>query len=118
MILAYESEKAPGSVYILAGPKYVTIDEWVETFARAAGIIPKIRHFPYPLAKAYSFVCEKLFKLFDLEPPIFRRHVNFFIKNRGYTIDRAKEDLGYQPKIDLSEGARRTIQWYREQGLL
>ncbi len=30
------------------------------------------------------------------------------------SIEKAKEKLGYSPKIDLDEGLRRTIEWYRK----
>ena len=29
-------------------------------------------------------------------------------------VGKARELLGYEPKIDLEEGLGRTIQWYRE----
>ncbi len=31
-------------------------------------------------------------------------------------IGRAKELLGYEPKVDFREGLRRTVEWYRESG--
>jgi nucleoside-diphosphate-sugar epimerase len=30
------------------------------------------------------------------------------------SIDRAKELLGYNPKMDFEEGLKRTIQWFKE----
>jgi nucleoside-diphosphate-sugar epimerase len=36
------------------------------------------------------------------------------IKHSQADITRAKEHLGYEPKISFEEGLRRTIQWYRE----
>ena len=30
-------------------------------------------------------------------------------------IDKARRELGYAPGIDLDEGLRRTLQWYRAQ---
>lgn len=30
-------------------------------------------------------------------------------------IDNARKDLGYEPKVELDEGLRRTIEWYRQQ---
>jgi nucleoside-diphosphate-sugar epimerase len=32
-------------------------------------------------------------------------------------IDKARRILGFAPTVDLDEGLRRTIQWYREGGL-
>ncbi|MAE65815.1 MAG: hypothetical protein CMJ18_16215 [Phycisphaeraceae bacterium] len=33
------------------------------------------------------------------------------------TVDRARAELGYQPRIELEEGMRRSIQWCLDQGL-
>lgn len=36
-------------------------------------------------------------------------------KRRTLRIDKAKERMGWEPTIGLSEGLRRTVAWYREQ---
>ena len=118
MILACQSDKAAGKIYIIGGAEYLTLNEWVRIIAEAAGVDPPSARLPYYPVKAVSAVCEKLFTWFGLEPPLFRRKADFFIKNRAYKIDRAREDLGYSPKVGLEEGARRTIEWYRAEGLL
>jgi nucleoside-diphosphate-sugar epimerase len=37
---------------------------------------------------------------------------------RLLSIDRARDELGFEPKVGLDEGMRRTVRWYREQGLV
>jgi nucleoside-diphosphate-sugar epimerase len=53
-----------------------------------------------------------------IEPPLYRRRVDFFTKSRAFAIARARAELGYAPKVGLDEGIRRTLAWYREQGWL
>ena len=53
-----------------------------------------------------------------IEPPIFRRRVDFFRKDRAFDISKAKRELGYAPRVGMPEGIRRTADWYRAQGLL
>lgn len=118
MILAYQSEKAPGRVYILGGEKYLAIEEWAKIIAKEAGVELSPTHIPYTPMKALSAVTEKAFTMFGMEPPTFRRKVDFFINNRAYKIDRAAQELGYKPKVGLAEGARRTLAWYKERGLI
>ena len=43
--------------------------------------------------------------------PIDRADVELRVPN----IDKAKELLNYEPKINLKEGLLRTIEWYRNQ---
>jgi nucleoside-diphosphate-sugar epimerase len=38
--------------------------------------------------------------------------------NRGFSIAKARRELGYQPAVPFAEGMRQTIDWYRTQGLL
>jgi nucleoside-diphosphate-sugar epimerase len=34
------------------------------------------------------------------------------------SCDRARKDLGFAPKIDIVEGSRLTVEWYRAHGWL
>jgi dihydroflavonol-4-reductase len=54
----------------------------------------------------------------DRAPSARRRRVRFFRNNRAFDIDKARRMLGYEPRVDLAQGMRRTVAWYREQGLL
>ena len=54
----------------------------------------------------------------ELEPPLHRRRVDFWTKNRSFSIERARGLLGYDPKVDVDEGIARTVAWYRQAGWL
>lgn len=118
IILAYESKAAPGRVYIIGGAKYVTLSEWVDVIAKEAGVTLSRASVPrWPVMMA-AIMCETVCRPFKIEPPIFRRRVDFFVKNRAFSIERAKAELGYEPKVGLADGAKRTLAWYKERGLL
>jgi nucleoside-diphosphate-sugar epimerase len=53
-----------------------------------------------------------------IEPPLYRRRVDFYRKSRAFDISRARAELGYAPQVPLREGIRRTLEWYRRQGWL
>ncbi len=109
MILALNSKKAAGRIYILGGDRCVTLNEWAAIIAKAAGVKLSRFHIPYPLVMSVALVCEVICAPFGIEPPLYRRRVDFFIKNRAFAIDRAKEELGYNPMVNLEEGAKRTL---------
>jgi nucleoside-diphosphate-sugar epimerase len=44
--------------------------------------------------------------------------MNTFKVDRHYSIERAKKELGYQPKHGLAEGLKETADWYRANGYL
>ena len=47
-----------------------------------------------------------------IEPPLYRRRVDFFTKSRAFDITRARRELGFAPGVGLREGIRRTLAWY------
>ena len=44
--------------------------------------------------------------------------MDFWTKNRSFSIERARHLLGYEPKVDVEEGVARTAAWYRQAGWL
>lgn len=110
--------EALGQVFILAGSEYTTLNRLVALIAEVIGVLPPKWHIPVWPVYAAGAVCEWLCKPFGIEPPLYRRRVEFFEKSRAFDISKAKEQLGYEPKTDLLTGIRQTAMWYREQGFL
>ena len=65
-----------------------------------------------------GWACEILCKPFGISPPIYRRRVDFFRKDRAFKIDKAQKELGYDPSVPEIEGLKLTADWYREMGML
>ena len=114
--LCGEVPGAAGGTYILAGGEVTTLNELVARIAEAAGVPPPSVHLPVWPFWAAGAVCEALCRPLRLEPPIYRRRVDFFTKSRAFDITAARRDLGYDPKVDLQEGIARTLDWYRRAG--
>lgn len=116
--LCGEVPAAKGRTYILAGEKYTTLKELVALVADELGVAPPRIHLPvWPVWMA-GLACEIVCVPLRIEPPLYRRRVDFYTKSRAFDITRAKTELGYAPQVDLRTGIRRTIAWYREQGWL
>jgi nucleoside-diphosphate-sugar epimerase len=109
---------AAGRTYLLAGPRYTTLNELVALVARAVGGTPPRIHWPvWPFWTA-GLLCELVCVPLRIEPPLYRRRVDFYTKSRAFDTTRARTELGYAPQVDLEEGLRRTADWYRAEGLL
>jgi len=118
ILLIGETPGIEGEIFTLAGEKYMTLNEWIQTLADVLGTNISQRHYPvWPLWMAGA-LCEFICKPFHVDPPIYRRRVDFFIKDRAFDISKAKRELGYRPRVDLKTGLRRTADWYGKQGLL
>src|SRR3954451_20279968 len=44
--------------------------------------------------------------------------IDYLAKRGGYSIDKARRVLGYEPKVELEEGMRRCEEWLRSEGLI
>jgi dihydroflavonol-4-reductase len=104
--------------YILAGPEYTTLNELVALIAAELKVSPPTWHLPVWPAWLAGAVCEAVCVPLGIEPPIFRRRVDFYRKSRAFDTTRARRELGYNPTVDLRTGIHRTAEWYRSQGLL
>jgi dihydroflavonol-4-reductase len=116
--LCGESPAAVGRTYILAGPEVTPLNELVRLIAGVAGVRPPRTRLPvWPVWLAGAF-CEAVCAPFGIEPPLYRRRVDFFTKSRAFDSSRARAEIGYAPRVGLKEGIGRTLQWYRSAGWL
>ena len=116
--LCGEVPAAAGRTYILAGGEVTTLDELSALIAEETRVPrPRLRLPVWPFWIAGA-ACEALCAPFGIEPPIYRRRVDFFTKSRAFDISRARTELGYAPQVTLREGIRRTLEWYRREGWL
>jgi nucleoside-diphosphate-sugar epimerase len=109
---------AANRTFILAGGEVTTLNALVALVADVAGVPVPTRHLPvWPFWTAGA-VCEAICGPLGIEPPIFRRRVDFFTKSRAFDITRARTEMGFAPRVGLREGIRRTLDWYRTEGWL
>ncbi|RMF65663.1 MAG: NAD-dependent epimerase/dehydratase family protein [Calditrichaeota bacterium] len=116
IILAGQKKEAVGNIYTIGGEEYMTLKELVELIADVLGKpVPRKR---VPLKPVYfaAAACEMICRPLGLEPPLYRRRLDFFTKDRAFDISKAKKELGYAPRVPLKEGLARTAKWYKEQG--
>ncbi len=118
MVQAIEHPAAIGKTMIVAGNRYVSLIELVTLVAAAMNVNPPRWQLPlWPLTTAAT-VCERVCRPLSIEPPLHRRRAAFFTKNRAFSIDRARREIGYEPLVDLLTGLRRTASWYANCKLL
>ena len=117
--LVAEPPIAKGRVYLGGDEEPVTLNDLVRSVGQALGTRVRIIRFPsYQAAWYGAGMIETVSKTFGIRPPVFRRRLSWFKTNRAFRIDRAKRELGYQPRVGLREGLARTAHWYRTEGYL
>ncbi len=117
-LLALDRPEAAGETFIIAGPRAISQDDLAREVAQATGGSVWPFHIPaWPIQRLGDLV-EAICIPFGIEPPIHRRRVDFWVKNRSFSIEKARRLLGYDPQVDVTEGIRRTALWYRDHGWL
>jgi 2-alkyl-3-oxoalkanoate reductase len=116
-IIAAESPKAVRRAYNLTTEGEVTQREFVDAITDILGL-PRIhKHISYTLAFYLGLFSELVGKaIFLKRPPYLTRYVVALIgRPTLYSIQRARAELGWQPRTHPMDGLRRTVEWFEAQ---
>ncbi len=113
-----ERDAAVGESLIVAGPEVCTLRELIELVRRTVGSPRAGRTLPLAPMLALAAVVEDLCTVLHLDPPIYRRRMDFFWSDSAFDTSRARRVLGWAPEVPLAEGIRRTFEDYRRTGLM
>jgi dihydroflavonol-4-reductase len=118
IILCGEHPNAVGERFILCSNEYDTLKALTATIARQLNVKEPNLSLPVAPLMLAAKVCEALCKPLGIDPPLHTRRVEFFVKSRAFDNSKARQLLGYEPKIGTEEGVKRTIAWYEDNDLL
>jgi dihydroflavonol-4-reductase len=117
ILLALERGR-PGQVYIIGGERPVTKRELVFTIADALGVRRPRLSVPRWLAAPTAGIFELAGRALSFEPILTRSRVMMMADDFGYSIAKARQELGYEPRTALHEGIAVTVRHYVEAGWL
>jgi nucleoside-diphosphate-sugar epimerase len=96
---------ARGRAYNAAEDSQVTWRQYFEDLSRLAGTSPP-KTVPALVARLGAVLGESLYRLVGARrrPPLTREALNLVGSHHRLPIDRAREELGYRPRISYAEG--------------
>ena len=115
---ACEREEALGQGLIIAGPRACTLRELLNEVVRATGSKRYGVRLPLAPMLGLAAVVEDACAALKVDPPIYRRRMDFFHSDSEFDTSRARRVLDWEPRVDLREGIRRTLEDYRKSGAL
>ena len=115
---ACEREEALGEALIVAGPRSCTLRELIALVQEATGSRRYGIRLPLAPMLATAAVVEDVCQALGLDPPIYRRRMDFFWSDSEFDTSRGRRVLDWAPAVDLPEGIRRTAEAYRRSGAL
>lgn len=116
--LAAEKDAVNNEVFIVAGERAVPMQYLFETIARYFNVTPPAFKIPALPVQVVGTCVELLCKPLGIEPPIYRRRVDFFTKTRWFNWEKAKRLLGYQPKHSFEDEVALIGKAYAQAGML
>jgi nucleoside-diphosphate-sugar epimerase len=117
LLLALDSPQATGKIYNICNDQPLTQKEYLSIIAQEIGVAPPRFHVPYYPLYAAAYAAERIAVLSnDRILPFLTRHgVKLYGANNLVSIDKARRELGYSPRVPVSEAVRYACAWYLHQ---
>ncbi len=118
-IRAANHPEAKGQAYNLSSEGEISQSDFLDLLADELGR-PRIQgHVSYRFAFWGGFFSEAIGRLIRLRrPPHLTRYAVALIgRSTRFSIAKAREQLGWQPRVGIREGIRRTLEWYEDERL-
>jgi dihydroflavonol-4-reductase len=109
---------AGGEAFIAGNRDPIPMTDMVAVIGRALGRRVRIVRVPAAPVLALAGLCEAVCRPFGIEPPLHRRRVAFYTKDRAFDTRKLRDRLGYQCRYSNEEGLTTTARWYAEHGWL
>jgi nucleoside-diphosphate-sugar epimerase len=118
-LIAATKKEALGEVFIaVSDDKPISIIEMGKMIGKQMG--KRIWTIRLPLWPFYlsADISSAIFPRLGLRPPIYRRRVDFYTKDRKFDNRKVHKLLGYTPKKCNEAGFAETVRWYQDKGLI
>lgn len=109
-----------GEIYNVTDGELVSKRDFISAVAINAGYeIPRLA-VPLGVARMLTTFSEGLYRVLGKNeaPPLSQARFKFLGQNLDFSIDKARRELGYQPRVSFAEGMRQTVEWFRHEGKL
>lgn len=95
-------EAAKGQIYNVNGPQFTSVVAYMRLLGKVVGVEPKLVTVPRDIAKT-------------IRPPIIH-WAEWYRGGAVFSIEKAKRDLGWQPRFGLEAGLADAYRWFNEEG--
>ena len=108
---------AVGQAYNLSSLGELTQRQFIDRLSEVLNLPRVHKHVSFRMAFWGGFVSEFIGRLIFLRrPPHITRHVVSLVgRSTRFSIDKARTQLGWTPRVGVEEGLKRTLAWYYAQ---
>jgi nucleoside-diphosphate-sugar epimerase len=117
MLAAYH-KNAPGNVYNITNDRPLTQLEMFNEIADAVGGVRPTLHLPYLPIYFGAIVAEKVVaRATRTKPVVTELGAMMFGSDNKHSVQKARQELGYEPKVDLRDGIKLAAEWFNAGGM-
>lgn len=117
IILAATRRQARGQIFNIGDGSTPTCEEFFSYHARMLGR-SRVRSAGNGVARLLAQSAGTIARLAGQQSELGRGTMDMLSRKAGYSIDRARTLLGFEPQVNLEEGMRRTRDWARGRGII
>jgi nucleoside-diphosphate-sugar epimerase len=123
VLLALDHEAAPGHTFNVSDGLDVTWRQFTNDLARGLGCQAVRRSLPYPVASGLGFSLEHGYRLLRrttglaASPLLSRQAVGVLGRDQHFSARRAREVLGWAPRVGYAAGLDATLAWLKDDGV-
>ncbi len=117
--MAYTKKLEGINSFIIGNDKVETMDHLYIMICKELGVVKPI-NIPKLVIYPVGLVLEMVYTILNIKkPPILTRaRVNMLYDNIEYSTNKSKEILGFTAEYSLEESIKRTVEWYKNKGLI
>jgi nucleoside-diphosphate-sugar epimerase len=117
VMLAGEKDEGSGHIFIVGGEITTTCEKFFGYYYQMLGLgMPRM--LSTPAAIAVAEIGRAIFSLLGRQTELGRGAMEMLSKKNSVSNAKARQLLGWQPKVSLEEGMRRTETWLRAQKII
>jgi 3beta-hydroxy-delta5-steroid dehydrogenase/steroid delta-isomerase len=104
-----EGSPVCGQAYFVSDETPINAGRFSIELVKNMGLETRLVRVPDPVARGVGAALERFYQLFGVAKPLFTvANVKLCDIDHYFSIDKAKQHLGYAPLVDTEEGLRRT----------
>jgi len=116
IFLAIDNPQAVGQVYNLTDGEFISKRTFIDAIADGIGLDRPRRSVPLWIARLAARFLERQArrKAAAQAPRLTQARLKFLGLNLDFSIEKAKRELGYSPRVPFERAMKETMAWYRE----
>ena len=107
---------ALNQAFICGSPKSISLEDFAALIGKELGHKVSVIRLPAWPLYALGYVCELICQPFGIDPPLHRRRVAFYTKNRSFDTSKIRNVTGYVCVYPDDIGVPKTARWYVDHG--